>query len=167
MGAADIGICTGGGSTWPVLSEVEGLITGGLTSLAAGGVSARGPLRQGSSEASKPIVMLAGGIGITPMYSMIQWATEEKLPHKITLHFSNSAPERATFLKELEALQAQNPNFKLHLHFKRLTTETLKPDLNSRYYLAGPPGFVAGMRAILDEAGVDEDNIRTEEFSGY
>ncbi|MEK7583311.1 MAG: FAD-dependent oxidoreductase [Patescibacteria group bacterium] len=125
------------------------------------------PLRQGSSEASKPIVMLAGGIGITPMYSMIQWATEEKLPHKITLHFSNSAPERATFLKELEALQAQNPNFKLHLHFKRLTTETLKPDLNSRYYLAGPPGFVAGMRAILDEAGVDEDNIRTEEFSGY
>ena len=35
------------------------------------------------------------------------------------------------------------------------------------YYLAGPPAMVAGMRHLLIEAGADEDDIRTEEFSGY
>jgi len=129
----------------------------------------RGPLGDFvlPKKSDKPIIMLAGGIGITPMLSMIMWATEEKLPHKITLHFANSSPERATFLKELEALQTQNPNFKLHLHFKRLNAETLKPSPEIRYYLAGPPGFVAGMRAILDEVEIDENFIKTEEFSGY
>ena len=40
----------------------------------------------------KPAVMLAGGIGITPFKSMVEWATEEKLPHKITLLYCNSNP---------------------------------------------------------------------------
>jgi DNA-3-methyladenine glycosylase II len=35
------------------------------------------------------------------------------------------------------------------------------------YYLAGPPAMVAAMRRTLIEAGLDEDDIRTEEFSGY
>jgi ferredoxin-NADP reductase len=35
------------------------------------------------------------------------------------------------------------------------------------YYLAGPPAMVASMRKMAIEAGVDEDDIRTEEFSGY
>jgi ferredoxin-NADP reductase len=34
-------------------------------------------------------------------------------------------------------------------------------------YLAGPPGFVKAMRTALGELGIDPDNIRTEEFSGY
>jgi ferredoxin-NADP reductase len=35
------------------------------------------------------------------------------------------------------------------------------------YYLAGPAAMVTAMRKTLNEAGVDDDNIRTEEFSGY
>jgi Na+-transporting NADH:ubiquinone oxidoreductase subunit NqrF len=35
------------------------------------------------------------------------------------------------------------------------------------YYVAGPPAMVAGMRKMLVGAGVDEDDIRTEEFGGY
>jgi len=35
------------------------------------------------------------------------------------------------------------------------------------YYLDGPPAMVNAMRKLLSEAGVDDDNIRTEEFSGY
>ncbi len=35
------------------------------------------------------------------------------------------------------------------------------------YYIDGPPAMVNAMRQILSEAGVDDDNIRTEEFSGY
>ena len=35
------------------------------------------------------------------------------------------------------------------------------------YYIAGPPAMVAAMRQMLIAASVDEDDIRTEEFSGY
>ena len=35
------------------------------------------------------------------------------------------------------------------------------------YYLAGPASMVMAMRKTLNEVGVDEDNIRTEEFLGY
>ncbi len=35
------------------------------------------------------------------------------------------------------------------------------------YYSAGPPAMVAGMKEMLATAGVDEDDIRTEDFAGY
>ena len=35
------------------------------------------------------------------------------------------------------------------------------------YYIAGPAAMVTAMRKTLNEAGVDIDNIRTEEFPGY
>ena len=35
------------------------------------------------------------------------------------------------------------------------------------FYIAGPPGMVAGMREILGVAGVSDDDIRAEEFAGY
>jgi ferredoxin-NADP reductase len=35
------------------------------------------------------------------------------------------------------------------------------------YYIAGPPAMVAATRRTLSEVGVDEDDIRTEEFAGY
>jgi ferredoxin-NADP reductase len=42
------------------------------------------------------------------------------------------------------------------------------PDLHGPiYYVAGPPALVTAMRRILTSAGVDEDDIRTEEFAGY
>jgi ferredoxin-NADP reductase len=33
--------------------------------------------------------------------------------------------------------------------------------------MAGPPAMVAGLRAMLNKAGIDDDDIRTEEFTGY
>ena len=35
------------------------------------------------------------------------------------------------------------------------------------YYVAGPRAMVQAMLDILNKSGVDDDNIRTEEFSGY
>lgn len=35
------------------------------------------------------------------------------------------------------------------------------------YYIAGPPMMVTATRRTLSEVGVDEDDIRTEEFAGY
>jgi ferredoxin-NADP reductase len=35
------------------------------------------------------------------------------------------------------------------------------------YYIAGPPGMVQALRAMLIASGVDEDDVRIEEFTGY
>ncbi len=137
------------------------------------------------NDSSKPAVFLIGGIGITPVFSIIKDATERKVPHSLYLLYSNRRPEDTAFLPELQELEEKNH------HFKFVPTMT-EPEKSSQkwigetgfigrpmiekylkdmqiavYYLSGPPGMVGAMRKLLVEAGVNEDNIRTEEFSGY
>ena len=136
-------------------------------------------------KSEKPAIFLAGGIGITPFLSMIRQATYDKEPHQIYLFYSNQRPEDTAFLELLLEAARQNPKFHLiatmtdmdksHREWKGETgfinEEMLAKHLPSLqgpiYYLAGPPAMVAAMRQMLTEAGVDEDDIRTEEFSGY
>src|SRR3989344_2476205 len=50
---------------------------------------------------SRKAVFIAGGIGITPVRSIIKDAPERKIPHKLVLIYSNRNPEGAAFLKDL------------------------------------------------------------------
>jgi Na+-transporting NADH:ubiquinone oxidoreductase subunit NqrF len=43
----------------------------------------------------------------------------------------------------------------------------LKDAVSPIYYMAGPPEMVKGFHTMINEAGVDDDNIRAEEFAGY
>lgn len=119
---------------------------------------------------AKPAMLFAGGIGITPFHSIIKDATERKLPHKITLFYSNTSPARAAFLADLEKWQKENPNFRL-VNMAMVDANLVKTNFdvksNAIAYVAGPPGFVGAVRSTLDSIGADPDNIRTEEFSGY
>ena len=132
-----------------------------------------------------PAVFLTGGIGVTPVRSIVLQAAHDNLPHKIFLFYSNRRPEDAAFLDELVEAQAKNPNYT----FVGTMTEMEKSDQKWEgetgyitkdmlvkyigdltlpiYYVAGPAAMVTAMRKTLNEAGVDDDNIRTEEFSGY
>src|SRR5215470_6838548 len=51
---------------------------------------------------AKPAVFLAGGIGITPFFSILRHAAHKRLPHQLYLFYSNRRPEDAPFLPELE-----------------------------------------------------------------
>jgi len=132
-----------------------------------------------------PAVFLAGGIGITPVRSIVLQATHDKLAHPIFAFYSNRTPNDAAFLDELAAAQETNPNFTLiatmteveNSHSKwngetgYITEAMLKrhlPNLSRPiYYLSGPPEMVAAMQKLLRNVGVQEANIRAEEFSGY
>ena len=136
-------------------------------------------------NSSKPAVFLAGGIGITPFLSILRQASEEKLPHRLYLFYSNRQPEDAPFLDTLSELQAGNPGFRFvptmtevgKSHQKwtgetgvidsRMLTKAIPSLQGPIYYVAGPPAMVVAMRQMLTAAGADEDDIRTEEFSGY
>ncbi len=64
-------------------------------------------------KAEKPAVFLAGGIGITPFFSIIRDATHDRAPHQLYLFYGNRRPEDAAFLDALTAIPRQNPNFHL------------------------------------------------------
>ncbi|HEX7385817.1 MAG TPA: FAD-dependent oxidoreductase [Castellaniella sp.] len=130
---------------------------------------------------SKTVVFLIGGVGITPVRSMIAQATHDKTAHKITLLYANDTRARAPLVDELQKLAHQNPNFTFvpvysqekvagaeHGRVDAAMVKRHVPDLASPiYYLSGPPGMVRAMRELLMSIGADEDNIRTEEFDGY
>ena len=137
------------------------------------------------NNVSKPAVFLTGGIGITPVRSIIADAAAKKLPHKIFLFYSNRRPEDAAFLQELTELQQENENFKLIAtmtqaeesaqawkgekgYINEFMLKKYMANLGEPiYYLTGPQQMVAAMRSLLSGAGVDSDNIKTEEFPGY
>jgi ferredoxin-NADP reductase len=136
-------------------------------------------------NASKPAVLLAGGIGITPFRSIAVQAAKERLTHEIYLFYSNRTPEGAAFLDELQRLESENPHFHLVATMSetgeaqktwsgetgKLDAEKLRRHVNPLngpiYYIAGPPAMVAAMRDMALQAGVDEDDIRSEDFPGY
>jgi ferredoxin-NADP reductase len=131
---------------------------------------------------AKPAVFLAGGIGITPFLSIVRQADHDCLPHKLYLFYSNRRPEDAAFQDTLQNLEKRNPNLRLICTMTEMSksekewkgeTVVIDQEMLSRhlatlqgpiYYSAGPPAMVAGMRAMLVSAGVDEDDIFLELF---
>lgn len=137
------------------------------------------------ADAARPVVLLAGGIGITPFLAMARHATQAELPHRISLFYANRRPEDAAFLAELTEMTTVNPNFHLiatmseaaksaqtwsgasgHINRELLTRHL--PDLHSPlYYFAGPPAMTMAMQEMLAGIGIAEADMRYEEFYGY
>mgnify|MGYP001549724083 CR=1 FL=1 len=129
-----------------------------------------------------PAVFIIGGIGVTPVRSMIAQATHDKTAHRITLLHASRTPADFPFKTDFERLAKDNPNFTYvaiadsapaDWRGERggINADMVKkyvPDLNRPiYYLSGPEGMVKAMRQLLVCLKVNEDNIRTEEFAGY
>ena len=123
----------------------------------------------------KKAAFITGGIGITPVRSIIKYAAEEKLPHKIVLIYSNRNPKSTAFLDDLKKWAGENPNFKL---FAKMTDEAGYVDADdvkknvwdfgdTIFYVVGPPEMVQAMTKILEELKISRDELRFEEFSGY
>lgn len=133
-------------------------------------------------DTEQPYVFIAGGIGITVFRSMLRYIAEEHLPHRVTLVYSNRDRESTAFLDELQELERAIPDLRLVLTMtddeewdgetRRIDAGVLRDhlegDLGSFTYLvAGPPAMVEAMENTLREAGVPEEQVRPERFSGY
>lgn len=136
-------------------------------------------------DPARPAVFLAGGIGITPFLAMARHAANERLPYHLFLFYSNRRPEDAAFLAELRKMERLNPNYHLiatmaepekSAHpwsgekgfIRREMLERHLPDLTSPvYYLAGPPAMTMAMQQMLQDVGIREQDMRSEEFYGY
>lgn len=136
-------------------------------------------------HAVRPAVVLTGGIGITPFRSILVEAVRTGgLPYPVVVLYANRRPRDAAFLDELEDLATRDANLTFIPTMSGIATEDpwtgerghidasmvrrhLGGVTDAIYYLTGPPAMVQALRSMLVEMDVDEDDIRTEEFSGY
>jgi len=133
-------------------------------------------------DTDRHYVFIAGGIGITVFRCMLHYISEEKLPLRVTLVYSNRDRESAAFLDELAELEANNPNLDVVLTMtddpswdgesRLIGVELLQDHLGGElgaftYLIAGPPAMVEGVVETLEAAKVPEEQIRSDGFSGY
>ena len=133
-------------------------------------------------ETERPFVFIAGGIGITVFRCMLRYIAEEELPHRVTLVYSNRDRDSAAFHDELRELEQGNPNLRLVFTMtsdpewegetRRIDADLLRDYLGDElasftYLVAGPPSMVEAIEETLREAGIPEEHVRPERFSGY
>jgi len=129
------------------------------------------------------IVFLVGGIGITPVRSILLQATHDKSSQEFHLFYSNRRPEDSAFLEELTTLD--NPNYKFIGTMTKMeesqrvwdgergfiTMEMVKKYILDikipLYYIVGSTEFVERMKQMLLEEGIERKKIKLEEFPGY
>jgi len=131
------------------------------------------------------VILIAGGIGITPFISMIRYATETNSNIPITLLYSCRSQYGIPFYAELMKYEEQNPKFKViffitdsgidrlqnnraingrisEMHFRKLTQDQLN---EFTYFLCGPRLFMESIKSTLLDLDTDADRIITEDFS--
>lgn len=127
------------------------------------------------------IVMIAGGIGVTPFYSIIRSLIESKSNSKITLIYSNKTKQNIIFFDDLNKLSNKDPNLKIiYCLTQEKTDNPFISELrridqniinkyapytkNTSYYICGSIKFTGDMWQSLKSMNVSEEDIFTEAF---
>ena len=132
-------------------------------------------------DTSRDYVFLAGGIGITVFRSMLRYIADTGEPYRITLVFSNRDRESSAFIDEIQEFEERIPALRVVLTMtddegwdgetRRIDADMLRDHLGTLdgyvFLIAGPPGMAKGAEQMLKDAGVDEERVLADSFSGY
>jgi ferredoxin-NADP reductase len=129
-------------------------------------------------EMGDSIVLLGGGIGLTPLMSIVRYVHEDAPSTKLDLVYSVRNPDELLFREELEATAKRNSRIRNifsitrpggswegrtgRIDAKLLMDEGI--DLNAIFYICGPPEMIQSMLAMLRGLGVSESRIRYEQW---
>ena len=133
-----------------------------------------------SGVGGEGIVLIGGGVGITPLMSVLRCLIACGMKNEIHLLYACKSLNELVYREELRQLQERNKNLKIVVAVDklegsfpgafegRLTKEKIQsavPEITKfRIHLCGPPGMMQAMRGILTELSVPEEQIRTEAF---
>ena len=133
-------------------------------------------------ETGRPYVFVAGGIGITVFRCMLLFIHENRLAHDVTLVYSNRDRESTAFMDELIELEKSMPNLSVVFTMtedpgwdgesRRIDADLLGDVLDGElggyeFLVAGPPPMAESVVDALKAAGVPEEQVRADKFSGY
>ena len=126
-----------------------------------------------------PLVLIAGGIGITPLMSMIRYADEANLNVGVTLIYSAMTSSELAFYDELKALSARNQQIKCVFTVTRppeghwdarvgridqALLEEHIPAKDALFYICGPTPMIDDITDLLTRLGVEPSHIRFERW---
>src|SRR2546428_2150674 len=142
-----------------------------------------GPIGDFVLHETRPAVLVAGGVGITPLKGMAEYAADKALPIPIRLVYSNRSEDEIVYRRELEALETVNPHFRIVNTLTRTTDrgwkgatgridsklvqEAARDLADPIYYVSGTPSMVVGMLRLLPSLDVPGASIEVEAFRGY
>lgn len=130
---------------------------------------------------AESIVLIAGGVGITPLMTVIRYLTDHGWAKDIFLLYSCRTSRDFIFREELEYLQRRYPN--LHVvaiitrtegttwmgPTGRLTKELIAQSVPNiaarRVHLCGPPPMMEAVQGLLAELGVPKEQVKIESFT--
>lgn len=168
--------------------RVRGRFTTGLTKLKPGDeIDVRGPFGGFVIDTARDTsaVFLAGGIGITPFMSMMEYAARVALSNPITLVYSVANQDDVPFLDRLADLQRRNNRLRVvivvakgdydklsqfnvrtgYVNEELLDEVTKQHYFDTSFFLCGPPPFMNAALGILKKRGTPQDRMITEAFS--
>jgi ferredoxin-NADP reductase len=125
------------------------------------------------------IVLIAGGIGITPLMSMLRHAIDEEPMRPVTLFYSVRTKEDIAYFDELRFLDRRHAQFRAVFAITegevprdcfscRINEELLKamaPDIaHAACFVCGPPPMIEAMTTLLTSMGVPRPQVHFEVF---
>ena len=130
-----------------------------------------------------PVVLLAGGVGITPMMSMINYVISNQPTRQVLLVYGARNGNEHIFQKQIKQIAAEHENIHVVNCYSSpgesdvanrdyhvcgyVSIDVLKrllPDNNQEYYLCGPPEFMESLYGGLLEWGISQQQIHYEAF---
>ncbi len=133
-----------------------------------------------TGEEADSVVLIGGGVGITPLMAAVRYLFDIAWPGRIHLIYAAQTTEQFIFRDELEHLQRRMNNLHVAATMARasgttwmgsegqITADFLRravPDLvKLRVHLCGPPGMMEALRKTLGELGVPPEQVKTEAF---
>lgn len=130
-----------------------------------------------------PIVLIGGGIGITPVFSMLQTLIDENSDREIWFFYGVRNGKEAVYKQELKEIRQKNANVKMNIcysrpdatdqdgedyqHAARVTVDLFKqvlPNNNFEFYICGPPPMMQTLVPDLETWGVNKKKIKYEAF---
>ena len=124
-------------------------------------------------ESDSDIVMIAGGIGITPFIGMIKESLSQNKSRKIDLFYAVRNKEDAVFLVEIEKMCSEDKSFAWNLIISsegnRISAQLIKDNLTDspkkKFLLCGPSSMMYEIADDLQKMGVKNADIIYEDFS--
>ena len=123
-------------------------------------------------DIQRKVAFITGGIGITPVHSILLDLNKKKTIHDIILIYSNRNEQNVVFEETLETLKNENPGLKINYIFSpdRCNIQMLEamiPDIPQRlFYLSGPITMVKSLQEVLARLQVNPENIKRDYFPG-
>lgn len=129
----------------------------------------------------RPIVLIAGGVGITPLMAMLRHAVNAEPTRRVTLLYSVRTEPDVAFLDEIRVLERRHSQFRAVIAISdvevtseglfpgRITAEFISgavPDVShARCFICGPPPMLDVVTDLLASIGVPKAQIHFEIFS--